>query len=319
MSNQPAILDKRLYTATASAVGGREGASVRATARSTSRSCRLAPSVAAAPLARTPEQLFHWLLGMLWQRHLAPGSMQKIQTGPVQVTANVAIGPIGQRLGLAVELVVEMPELPREQAEALVHAAHEVCPYSNATRGNIVVDVRLARRTDHCRDGIRLEDQLCFNLYAASRAMTRAYCAIARSDRADVSAVPRDAGTMGARRRDGSRRSATSSIWTPQRQHRAARTAVPTARTGYNRRVAAGRANSTAPAPHAWSAPGPAAKADASRVRPRLDDDLYGCTDVDAAQCASRGSVGGIVSTMRQSTTLDGSRRNSSGCGWASA
>ena len=46
--------------------------------------------------------------------------------------------------GLAVELVVNIPELPREQAEALVRAAHEVCPYSNATRGNIVVDIRLA-------------------------------------------------------------------------------------------------------------------------------------------------------------------------------
>ena len=37
-----------------------------------------------------------------------------------------------------------IPELPREQAEALLRAAHEVCPYSNATRGNIVVDLRLA-------------------------------------------------------------------------------------------------------------------------------------------------------------------------------
>ena len=70
--------------------------------------------------------------------------VQKIQTGPVNITANVTIGPVSGVFGLAVELVAELPELPREQAEALVRAAHEVCPYSNATRGNIVVDVRVA-------------------------------------------------------------------------------------------------------------------------------------------------------------------------------
>ena len=55
------------------------------------------------------------------------------------------IGPVpGPRYGLAVELEVAMPELARDQAEALAAAAHEVCPYSNATRGNIAVKVTLA-------------------------------------------------------------------------------------------------------------------------------------------------------------------------------
>jgi lipoyl-dependent peroxiredoxin len=69
---------------------------------------------------------------------------QKITTGPLTITAHVTIGPVGQAYGLAVELVAAVPELPREQAEALLRAAHQVCPYSNATRGNIAVDVRLA-------------------------------------------------------------------------------------------------------------------------------------------------------------------------------
>ena len=43
-----------------------------------------------------------------------------------------------------VELVADIPGLPREQGEALLTAAHQVCPYSNATRGNILVDLRLA-------------------------------------------------------------------------------------------------------------------------------------------------------------------------------
>ena len=46
--------------------------------------------------------------------------------------------------GIAVAMLVSVPGMDKAQAEALVKAAHEVCPYSNATRGNIVVDVRLA-------------------------------------------------------------------------------------------------------------------------------------------------------------------------------
>jgi len=61
----------------------------------------------------------------------------------VLVRARVTIGSIGQGYGLAVELDVSLPELPRDQAEALVAAAHQVCPYSNATRGNIVVDLKV--------------------------------------------------------------------------------------------------------------------------------------------------------------------------------
>ena len=69
---------------------------------------------------------------------------QKIQTGPIAVTAKVSLGPVGQRFGLAVTLEVAIPELPRDKAEALMRQAHEVCPYSNATRGNIEVELRLA-------------------------------------------------------------------------------------------------------------------------------------------------------------------------------
>jgi len=61
------------------------------------------------------------------------------------VSAHVDIGAIGGgRFGLGVRLVVDVPGLPQEDAEALVAKAHERCPYSNATRGNIEValDVR---------------------------------------------------------------------------------------------------------------------------------------------------------------------------------
>lgn len=56
------------------------------------------------------------------------------------VTARVGIGPVEEnRFGLEVELHVRMPEVDRETAEDLVEQAHQVCPYSNATRGNIGV------------------------------------------------------------------------------------------------------------------------------------------------------------------------------------
>jgi lipoyl-dependent peroxiredoxin len=58
------------------------------------------------------------------------------------VTARVDIGAIGGgRFGLAVELDVEVPRLAQADAEALVAKAHDRCPYSNATRGNIPVEL----------------------------------------------------------------------------------------------------------------------------------------------------------------------------------
>jgi lipoyl-dependent peroxiredoxin len=55
-----------------------------------------------------------------------------------EVTAEVGMGPAGEgAFGLAVTLKVKLPNVDREQAEALVKDAHRVCPYSNATRGNI--------------------------------------------------------------------------------------------------------------------------------------------------------------------------------------
>jgi osmotically inducible protein OsmC len=58
------------------------------------------------------------------------------------VTARVDIGAIGGgRFGLAVQLEADVPKLSQDDAEDLVARAHERCPYSNATRGNIDVDL----------------------------------------------------------------------------------------------------------------------------------------------------------------------------------
>ena len=145
MSNEPQLLEKRLYTATATATGGRAG-NVRSSDGTLDLTVATPRELGGSGGAGTnPEQLFAAGYSACFGSALMHvARMQKITTGPVHITAAVTIGPVGQTFGLAVELVASLPELPRDQAEALVHAAHQVCPYSNATRGNIVVDVRLA-------------------------------------------------------------------------------------------------------------------------------------------------------------------------------
>jgi Ohr subfamily peroxiredoxin len=67
----------------------------------------------------------------------------KIQTGEVSVTAKVSIGQIENGgYGLAVEMDVNIPGVSLEDAESLTEKAHQICPYSNATRNNI--EVKLA-------------------------------------------------------------------------------------------------------------------------------------------------------------------------------
>jgi len=134
-----------LYTATATAIGGRDG--------------RVSTDDGTFDLAVTmpkglggngapgtnPEQLFAAGYAACFGSALSlVARMQKIATGPVHITAKVSLirKPVG--FGLAVELQGHLPELAREQAEALMKAAHEVCPYSNATRGNIDVSLSVA-------------------------------------------------------------------------------------------------------------------------------------------------------------------------------
>ncbi|MNW11967.1 Organic hydroperoxide resistance protein OhrB [compost metagenome] len=54
------------------------------------------------------------------------------------------LGPVGEAFGIAVRLTVKLPGLDKQQAQTLVDTAHQVCPYSNATRGNIDVTITLA-------------------------------------------------------------------------------------------------------------------------------------------------------------------------------
>jgi Ohr subfamily peroxiredoxin len=61
-----------------------------------------------------------------------------------EVEANVGVGPIRRGFGIEVELKIGLPGLPRAEADSLVEKSHELCPYSNATRGNISLRLVLA-------------------------------------------------------------------------------------------------------------------------------------------------------------------------------
>ena len=141
----PTLIEKRLYTAVATATGGRDG---RAKSDDGVLDVAIVPPKAlggSGAVGTNPEQLFAAGYAACFGSavgHVA--RLQKITTGPVSITAHVSIGQVGQGFGLAVELVASIPELARDKAEALLQVAHQVCPYSNATRGNIAVEVKLA-------------------------------------------------------------------------------------------------------------------------------------------------------------------------------
>lgn len=132
-----------LYTAHATAFGGREG---RVASDDGILDVQVVPPAGLGGKggATNPEQLFAAGYSACFGSALAHvARAKKIRTGPVEITAHVSIGPVGAGFGLAVELEAKLPELSREEAQALVDAAHQVCPYSNATRGNIPVSIRV--------------------------------------------------------------------------------------------------------------------------------------------------------------------------------
>lgn len=145
MSTTPQQLDKRLYTASATATGGGRDGHVRTDDGRLDLVMAPPRSLGGNGEGSNPEQLFAAGYSACFSsalQHIA--RLRKVKTGPVTVTASVTIGSVGAGFGLDVEITVALPELARPEAEALVQAAHQVCPYSNATRGNIPVTVKLA-------------------------------------------------------------------------------------------------------------------------------------------------------------------------------
>ncbi len=142
-------IEKALYTATATATGGRAG-----TAKSSDGALDVVLTTPkqlggdGAP-GTNPEQLFAAGYSACFIGALkAVAGRQKLSLpAEVSITSDVGIGPHANKpgaFGISVDMKISVPGLARDVVEQLVAAAHEVCPYSNATRGNIAVEIKLA-------------------------------------------------------------------------------------------------------------------------------------------------------------------------------
>ena len=137
-------LDKVLYQAQATATGGRDGRAVSSDGVLDVKLTTSKELGGAGGAATNPEQLFAAGYSACFMGAMKFVAMQQKKSFPADatVTGKVGIGPIPAGFGIEVDLAVSLPGMDRAEAEALVEAAHKVCPYSNATRGNI--DVRLS-------------------------------------------------------------------------------------------------------------------------------------------------------------------------------
>ena len=134
---------KTLYTAEATATGGRNG-HVKSNNDVLDLQIRMPKAMGGANDDYTnPEQLFAAGYAACFDSALNLVIRQaKVKTGETAVTAKVSIGQIdGGGFGLAVTLAVNVPDVSLEQAKDLAEKAHKICPYSNATRDNIEVNI----------------------------------------------------------------------------------------------------------------------------------------------------------------------------------
>ena len=136
-------IEKVLYRAHAQVSGGRDGRAVIPESKLELKLSKPRELGGAGGEGANPEQLFAagysaCFLGAM--KHVAGRDHIGIPA-EVAIDGSVGVGPIPNGLGLEVELKISLPGMLRDAAQALIDKAHLVCPYSNATRGNI--DVRL--------------------------------------------------------------------------------------------------------------------------------------------------------------------------------
>ncbi len=134
------------YRTIATATGGRDG---QATIQDGSLSIKLATPKelgGAGGPGNNPEQLFAagyaaCFIGAM--KAVAPAQKLRVPTDAT-VTAAIGIGPRAEGgYGITADLKISLPGLDRAEAQRLVDAAHQICPYSNATRGNVDVGLML--------------------------------------------------------------------------------------------------------------------------------------------------------------------------------
>jgi osmotically inducible protein OsmC len=135
-------LDKVIYTGKTRTEGGRDG-----TARSSDGRLDIKLSRPGSPGAGTnPEQLLGagWSACFIGAMGRVANSMKVTLPANVAVDAEIDLGNVDDGFALQARLAISLPGLDREVAQSLVDGAHQLCPYSKATRGNIDVTLTLA-------------------------------------------------------------------------------------------------------------------------------------------------------------------------------
>ena len=132
-------LDTTLYTIAATATGGREG---RTTSEDGVIDLPLGKPGSTANPKANPETLFAAGYAACYNSALAHVAREEgVDVAGARTRAAVTLGTTASGVGLAVEIVTEIPGVDAEMAQKLADKAHDVCPYSKATRGNIDVTV----------------------------------------------------------------------------------------------------------------------------------------------------------------------------------
>ncbi|WP_423195472.1 MULTISPECIES: organic hydroperoxide resistance protein [unclassified Cupriavidus] len=137
-------LEKVLYTAHATATGGRDG---RAQTSDGQLDIKLAvpKEMGGAGGGLNPEQLFAagYSACFIGAMRFVAGQQKINVPADAKIDGAVSIGQIPNGFGISAELKISLPGMDRQVAQKLIEDAHQVCPYSNATRGNIDVTLTL--------------------------------------------------------------------------------------------------------------------------------------------------------------------------------
>jgi len=133
--------EKVLYTAHATSTGGREGTSKSDDGVLDLKLTTPKGLGGNGAVGTNPEQLFAagYSACFIGAMKFVAGQQKVALPADTSINADVGIGPIPPGFGIQVALHVSIPGMDKAQAKKIVDAAHQVCPYSNATRGNIEV------------------------------------------------------------------------------------------------------------------------------------------------------------------------------------
>ena len=138
-------LEKTLYVAHATASGGRDGRAVSSDAQLDVALATPRELGGAGGAGTNPEQLFAagYAACFIGALKVVAAKEKVALPADTSIAADVGIGPLPTGFGIEVTLNVSVPGLARELVTALVEKAHVVCPYSNATRGNVDVTLNI--------------------------------------------------------------------------------------------------------------------------------------------------------------------------------